>query len=157
VDRLVQGVAPIRLAADVGGTFTDVVLDTGEKYFTSKIATTIETPETAILERVDVRGRILRPLDTASVSQLVTELQQNEIEVPLPEGELSADDSATIQSSYEFHYERLFGRSVPQRDIEFLSWSVVVSGPQQNSEEALVTPETQPPRQPRSEAPIVPS
>jgi N-methylhydantoinase A len=162
VDRLAQGVAPIRLAADVGGTFTDVVLDTGEKYFTSKIATTIETPETAILEgvgivlqkagikpsqvtgfihgttlatnalierkgartalittegfrdsieiayesrydqydlalqkpeplvprylrytvfeRVDVRGRILRPLDTASVSQLVTELQQNEIE-----------------------------------------------------------------------------
>jgi hypothetical protein len=54
VDRLAQGVAPIRLAADVGGTFTDVVLDTGEKYFTSKIATTIETPETAILEGVGI-------------------------------------------------------------------------------------------------------
>ena len=162
MDRLAQDVASIRLAADVGGTFTDVVLDTGEKYFTSKISTTIETPETAILEgvrivlqkagikpsqitgfihgttlatnalierkgartalittegfrdsieiayesrydqydlalqkpeplvprylrytvfeRVNVQGRILRPLDTASVSQLVTELQQNEIE-----------------------------------------------------------------------------
>ena len=103
MDRLAQGDASIRLATDVGGTFTDVVLDTGETYFTSKIATTIDTayesrydqydlalqkPEPlvprylryTVFERVDVRGRILRPLDTASVSQLVTELQQNEIE-----------------------------------------------------------------------------
>ena len=49
-----NGFTCIRLAADVGGTFTDVVLDTGETYFTSKIATTIETPETAILEGVQI-------------------------------------------------------------------------------------------------------
>ena len=72
--------------------------------------------------------------------------QGHEIEVPLPEGELSADDSATIQSSYEFHYQRLFGRTIPQRDIEFLSWSVEASGPQQISEETLVAPEIQPAR-----------
>jgi len=72
--------------------------------------------------------------------------QGHEIEVPLPEGELSAEDSATIQSSYEFHYQRLFGRTIPQRDIEFLSWSVEVSGPQQISEETLVAPETLPAR-----------
>ena len=382
MDRLAQGDASIRLATDVGGTFTDVVLDTGETYFTSKIATTIDTayesrydqydlalqkPEPLVprylryivFERVDVRGRILRPLDTASVSQLVTELQQNEIEsvaigllhsyanpehekvvadmlraagveaeislssevcpevreyehfmttvcnayvqplmarylralqdalvtqgitcplllmtsgggittldaairfpirlvesgpnggavlasgiarrlleskvlsydmggttakicliddyqpqnarnfeiarscymttqrfdaetanrlladlyaeafevvckdagqsnvevkrsaymryvgqgheieVPLPEGKLSAEDSASIQSSYEFHYQRLFGRTIPQRDIEFLSWSVEVSGPGQIDEATSVALEMQPAR-----------
>ena len=52
--RLARDIASIRLAADVGGTFTDVVLDTGETYFTSKIATTIDTPETAILEGVQI-------------------------------------------------------------------------------------------------------
>jgi N-methylhydantoinase A len=70
--------------------------------------------------------------------------QGHEIEVPLPEGELSAEDSSAIQSTYEFHYQRLFGRTIPKRDIEFLSWSVEVSGPQQISEETLVAPETQP-------------
>ena len=68
--------------------------------------------------------------------------QGHEIEVPLPEGELDLQDSAAIQSSYEIHYQRLFGRSIPQRDIEILSWSVVVSGPQQISEETPVAPET---------------
>jgi len=70
--------------------------------------------------------------------------QGHEIEVPLPEGELSAEDSAAIQSSYEFHYQRLFGRTIPQRDIEFLSWSVEVSGPGQIDEGTLVTLEMQP-------------
>ena len=70
--------------------------------------------------------------------------QGHEIEVPLPEGELSAEDSAAIQSSYEFHYQRLFGRTIPQRDIEFLSWSVEVSGPGQIDEGTLVTFEMQP-------------
>ena len=69
--------------------------------------------------------------------------QGHEIEVPLPEGELSAEDSAVIQSSYEFHYQRLFGRTIPQRDIEFLSWSVEVSGPRQVLENNSEVPETQ--------------
>jgi len=60
VDRLARDVAPIRLAADVGGTFTDVVLDTGETYFTSKIATTIDTPETASLMKVATINMISR-------------------------------------------------------------------------------------------------
>jgi len=72
--------------------------------------------------------------------------QGHEIEVPLPEGELSAKDNVAIQSSYEFHYQSLFGRIIPQRDIEFLSWSVEVCGPQPIRVEEQVTPRTQPAR-----------
>ena len=55
--------------------------------------------------------------------------QGHEIEVPLPSGKLSNDHRAVIQAGYEAHYQRLFGRTIPERDIEILSWSVVVSGP----------------------------
>jgi N-methylhydantoinase A len=57
--------------------------------------------------------------------------QGHEIEVPLPAGALSNSDHFVIQASYETHYRRLFGRVLPQRDIEILSWSVVVSSPSQ--------------------------
>lgn len=70
--------------------------------------------------------------------------QGHEIEVPLPAGKLDGEDSATIQSSYETHYQRLFGRTIPQRDIEFLSWSVEVSGPGLVSEEAVAALPAQP-------------
>ncbi len=53
--------------------------------------------------------------------------QGHEIEVPLPSRALTAEDSALIQSRYETHYSRLYGRTIPQRDIEILSWSLVVS------------------------------
>ena len=60
--------------------------------------------------------------------------QGHEIEVPLPDGELNDSDHVVIQASYETHYRRLFGRELPQRDIEILSWSVVVSSPGQITE-----------------------
>ncbi len=40
----------IRLAVDVGGTFTDVVLENGPKRHSTKVLTTPEAPERAILE-----------------------------------------------------------------------------------------------------------
>ncbi len=39
-----------RLAVDVGGTFTDVVLENGDRRFATKVLTTQEAPERAILE-----------------------------------------------------------------------------------------------------------
>ena len=42
--------APARLAVDVGGTFTDVVLEAGRKRHATKVLTTPEAPERAILE-----------------------------------------------------------------------------------------------------------
>ena len=39
-----------RLGVDIGGTFTDVVLEVGEKQFSTKVLTTYSAPEDAIIE-----------------------------------------------------------------------------------------------------------
>jgi len=40
----------LRLAVDIGGTFTDIVLDTGSERLTSKVLTTPSAPERAVVE-----------------------------------------------------------------------------------------------------------
>ncbi|MEO1154769.1 MAG: hydantoinase/oxoprolinase N-terminal domain-containing protein, partial [Pseudomonadota bacterium] len=37
----------VRLGVDIGGTFTDVVLETGGHSFSAKVLTTYAAPETA--------------------------------------------------------------------------------------------------------------
>jgi N-methylhydantoinase A len=53
--------------------------------------------------------------------------QGHEIQVTLPPRTLEAGDAAGIRAGYEAAYQRLYGRTVPARNIEILSWSVVVS------------------------------
>ena len=43
----------IRLSADIGGTFNDVVLETPEKLYSCKVLTTPKAPELAVMEGVD--------------------------------------------------------------------------------------------------------
>ncbi len=43
----------IRMGVDIGGTFTDVVLEVGESLFSSKVLTTYTAPEDAIVEGID--------------------------------------------------------------------------------------------------------
>ncbi|WP_293577731.1 hydantoinase/oxoprolinase N-terminal domain-containing protein [Phaeobacter sp.] len=43
-----------RLAADIGGTFTDVVLETSAGFFTAKVPTNLENPERGIMDGVAV-------------------------------------------------------------------------------------------------------
>ena len=43
----------MRIGADVGGTFTDVVLETGGEIFSTKVLTTYESPEIGILQGID--------------------------------------------------------------------------------------------------------
>ena len=52
-----KGSAPARLAVDIGGTFTDLALDTGVRVFTLKVLTTPRAPEEGVLDGV---ARILR-------------------------------------------------------------------------------------------------
>ena len=40
----------IRLGVDIGGTFTDVVLERGDRQFSTKVLTTYGAPEDAILD-----------------------------------------------------------------------------------------------------------
>jgi N-methylhydantoinase A len=42
----------VRLGVDIGGTFTDVALETGARRFSSKILTTPEAPERGVLEAI---------------------------------------------------------------------------------------------------------
>ena len=41
-----------RIAVDIGGTFTDVVLERGERRFTAKILTTPHAPDEAVITGV---------------------------------------------------------------------------------------------------------
>ncbi|MGC2413514.1 MAG: hydantoinase/oxoprolinase family protein, partial [Stellaceae bacterium] len=52
-----QSVAAARLGVDIGGTFTDVALEVGERRYSAKILTTPEAPERAVIE---VIGTVLR-------------------------------------------------------------------------------------------------
>jgi len=53
--------------------------------------------------------------------------QGHEIQVPIPRHALTVADIAAIKSAYDLCYSRLYGQTIPERDIEVLSWSVVVS------------------------------
>jgi N-methylhydantoinase A len=53
--------------------------------------------------------------------------QGHEIQVPIPTRELTKADIEDIKSTYDTCYRQLYGRTIPERDIEVLSWSVVVS------------------------------
>jgi N-methylhydantoinase A len=52
-----SGRTAARLGVDIGGTFTDVALESGGRRFSAKILTTPEAPERAVIE---VIGRVLR-------------------------------------------------------------------------------------------------
>jgi len=43
----------IRLAADIGGTFTDIVLETGRKRYSGKVLTTTQAPELGVIEGIE--------------------------------------------------------------------------------------------------------
>ncbi len=47
----------VKLAADIGGTFTDLVLESGKKRWSSKVLTTTEAPELGVIEGL---GLVLR-------------------------------------------------------------------------------------------------
>ena len=43
-----------RLGVDIGGTFTDVVLETTSNHYSTKVLTNKENPEAAIIEGIEV-------------------------------------------------------------------------------------------------------
>ncbi|SKA01710.1 N-methylhydantoinase A [Enhydrobacter aerosaccus] len=60
----------IRLAVDIGGTFTDVVLETGEARFSAKVLTTKAAPEDGVLEGM-LRALKLAAIEPGQVGLIV--------------------------------------------------------------------------------------
>ncbi len=53
--------------------------------------------------------------------------QGHEIEIPLPEGDLTADNIADLQAAFEAEYSAQFSRVVPGMTVEILNWFVRVA------------------------------
>jgi len=98
-----MGDSSIRLGVDIGGTFTDVVLETSTESYSTKVLTTYSAPEDAIIEgmhrvcrdagistdligqiihgttfikeRLDASGGVLTPIVKAEVEALADELK----------------------------------------------------------------------------------
>lgn len=53
--------------------------------------------------------------------------QGHEIVVPLPNRPLTAADAAMLKQFYDREYEALYGRTIPDGDIEVLTWAMTIS------------------------------
>lgn len=63
--------------------------------------------------------------------------QGHEIKVPIDNEILSNEDVKKIKSSFEANYEKLYSRTLPNADIEILTWSLSLSIVGENSNEYL--------------------
>lgn len=63
--------------------------------------------------------------------------QGHEIKVPIDNDILSNEDVKKIKSSFEANYEKLYSRTLPNADIEILTWSLSLSIVGENSNEYL--------------------
>ncbi|MDD9884358.1 MAG: hydantoinase/oxoprolinase family protein [Gammaproteobacteria bacterium] len=55
--------------------------------------------------------------------------QGHEVDIDMPAGALDAESAAEIRRRFEAHYARIYGRILPNADIEALSWSLTVAAP----------------------------
>jgi N-methylhydantoinase A len=52
--------------------------------------------------------------------------QGHEIVVPLPNRDLTREDAAMLKATYDREYEALYGRTIPDADIEVLTWAMTI-------------------------------
>jgi len=53
--------------------------------------------------------------------------QGHEIVVPLPNRQLKREDTAMLKDVYDREYQALYGRTIPDADIEVLTWAMTIS------------------------------
>ena len=90
-----------------------------------------------IFAEMEARGRALLrqagvPEDAVTVTRSadMRYLHQGfEINVPVADGRLSADDIPRLQVNFDQEYERMYKRLNPDVDVEALNWRVIVAGP----------------------------
>ncbi|MGD1925791.1 MAG: hydantoinase/oxoprolinase family protein [Paracoccaceae bacterium] len=69
------------------------------------------------------------PLSTRRVAFMRYHGQGHEIEIPLPDGVLTATDLPALRAAFETEYRRQFRRTVPGMTIELLHWALSVASP----------------------------
>ena len=67
------------------------------------------------------------PLTTTCVAYMRYAGQGHEIPVTLPARKLAAKDTAELKRRFDAAYRKLYGRTVPNMDVEIMSWSVQAS------------------------------
>ncbi len=80
--------------------------------------------EATVVVRAGAPGRELRVTRTAFMRYRG---QGHEIEIALPDRDLSADDKSDLVHLFEDAYRAQFSRSVPGMTVEILNWAVSVS------------------------------
>jgi N-methylhydantoinase A len=55
--------------------------------------------------------------------------QGHELQLALPEGALRADDAPRLRGEFERLYGSIYGVTMPDQDVELVTWSVTVSAP----------------------------
>lgn len=56
--------------------------------------------------------------------------QGYEIAVPVPGGRIASDAGAALREAFDHEYRRLYRRTIPNLDVEVLSWSLALAAPQ---------------------------
>jgi N-methylhydantoinase A len=55
--------------------------------------------------------------------------QGHEVSVPLPLRQLETRDAETLQQAFDETYTRFYGRTIPDMDVEVLTWALTLTGP----------------------------
>ena len=55
--------------------------------------------------------------------------QGHELQLALPQGPLQSEDARRLRSEFEKLYGSIYGVTMPDQDVEFVTWSVTVSAP----------------------------
>jgi N-methylhydantoinase A len=58
--------------------------------------------------------------------------QGHELQLALPDGALAAEDARRLRARFETLYGQVYGVTMPEQDIEFVTWSVTVSAPSES-------------------------
>ncbi len=66
--------------------------------------------------------------------------QGYEIAVPLPSRDLQAGDQAALQAAFDAEYQRLYGRLIPDLEVEVLSWTLSLAAREASAPEPRPRP-----------------
>ena len=81
------------------------------------------------------------PTETQRTAFMRYNGQGHEIEIPLPDRALTADDIGPLTTAFETEYRKQFSRPVPGMQIEILNWAVRVATPDAEVSDIPTTPD----------------